>query len=119
MKGIGSDEGKCALSQCNAFSLAVCRYITGLPAIPILTMFILFPAEVDANAVCPPSVDARAPDFTVAAPDDNLVSLSDYRGRVALISFWSTWCGNCKIEMPWLAQLRESTKPKDSRFWVL
>lgn len=48
-----------------------------------------------------------APDFTVSAFDGKQISLRTYRGKVVLVNFWATWCGNCKVEMPWLAQLRE------------
>jgi peroxiredoxin len=52
-------------------------------------------------------VGRPAPDFTVQTLEGKTVSLDRYRGRAVLISFWATWCGNCKLEMPWLAQLRQ------------
>jgi cytochrome c biogenesis protein CcmG/thiol:disulfide interchange protein DsbE len=48
-----------------------------------------------------------APDFTVSMLDGKQVSLSAFHGKVLLLNFWATWCGACKVEMPWLAQLRE------------
>ncbi len=32
-----------------------------------------------------------APDFQLKAVDGRTVSLSDYRGKVVLLSFWTTW----------------------------
>lgn len=52
-------------------------------------------------------VEKPAPAFTVAAFNGKPVSLSDYKCDVLILNFWATWCGNCKVEMPWLAQLRE------------
>jgi cytochrome c biogenesis protein CcmG/thiol:disulfide interchange protein DsbE len=48
-----------------------------------------------------------APPFTVTTLDGKEVSLSGYKGKTLIVNFWATWCGNCKVEMPWLAQLRE------------
>jgi thiol-disulfide isomerase/thioredoxin len=48
-----------------------------------------------------------APDFSVQRLDGSNASLAQYRGQVVLVNFWATWCGACKLEMPWLAQLRE------------
>jgi thiol-disulfide isomerase/thioredoxin len=39
--------------------------------------------------------------------DGRRVSLADYKGKALLVNFWATWCGACKLEMPWLVQLRE------------
>jgi thiol-disulfide isomerase/thioredoxin len=33
-------------------------------------------------------------------------SLASYKGKAVLINFWATWCAPCKIETPWLIELR-------------
>jgi thiol-disulfide isomerase/thioredoxin len=48
-----------------------------------------------------------APGIVVSTLDGKQVSLADYKGKALIVNFWATWCGNCKLEMPWLAQLRE------------
>ena len=35
------------------------------------------------------------------------LKLSQWRGRVALVNLWATWCGPCRTEMPALAQLQK------------
>jgi thiol-disulfide isomerase/thioredoxin len=48
-----------------------------------------------------------APGFTLATLDGKKVSLSDYKGRPVLVNFWATWCGPCKVEMPWFEEFRK------------
>lgn len=49
----------------------------------------------------------RAPAFTLKTLDGKTVSLSDYKGKAVLLNFWATWCGPCKLEMPWLIDLQK------------
>jgi len=48
-----------------------------------------------------------APDFTLESLDGKSMKLSDLRGKAVLLNFWATWCGPCKIEMPWFVELQK------------
>jgi cytochrome c biogenesis protein CcmG/thiol:disulfide interchange protein DsbE len=58
-----------------------------------------------------------APDFTLKDSEGRDVRLSDFRGKVVLLNFWATWCGPCKIEMPWFVDFQR--KYKDQGFTVV
>jgi thiol-disulfide isomerase/thioredoxin len=49
----------------------------------------------------------HAPAFALTSLDGKKVSLEDYKGRPVLVNFWATWCGPCKIEMPWFEEFRK------------
>src|SRR5687768_7384486 len=51
-----------------------------------------------------------APAFTLKDADGKTVNLSDYKGKVVLLNFWATWCGPCKIEIPWFADFETRYK---------
>ena len=38
------------------------------------------------------------------------VSLDQYKGQVVVLSFWATWCGPCKQEMPHLQKMYSDLK---------
>jgi peroxiredoxin len=54
----------------------------------------------------------QAPAFTLRDLNGKQVSLSDYSGRVVLISFWATWCNPCQAEMPHLQRFFDTYKDK-------
>ena len=50
---------------------------------------------------CQGSADpSEAPDFTLLNLQDESVNLSDYKGQVVLINFFSTNCPPCRVEIP-------------------
>lgn len=64
-------------------------------------------------------VDLRQPlpHTVLPAMDDNWVNLENYRGKVVLINFWTTWCPGCTDEMPDLIRLQQ--KFESSGFTVV
>jgi len=45
-------------------------------------------------------------------PSGRLVSLSDFRGNIVFLNFWTTWCFDCRIEMPHMEKLHQKFKDK-------
>ena len=50
-------------------------------------------------------VGQPAPDFTLRTLSGHNLRLSDSRGDVVLLSFWTSWCGGCKAQLERIAKL--------------
>lgn len=48
-----------------------------------------------------------APDFTLVDQFGNSHTLSEYKGKTVFLNFWATWCGPCRMEMPYIQQVYE------------
>ena len=58
---------------------------------------------------------AAAPDpiaLKVIALDGSTKALSDYRGQIVLLNFWSTTCPPCRVETPWFVEFQQKFKAR-------
>jgi len=62
-------------------------------------------------------VASVAPDFRLYDMRNKKPSaLNEYRGKPVILSFWGTWCGTCRKELPDLEKLHRES---DGRFHVV
>jgi thiol-disulfide isomerase/thioredoxin len=93
----------------------------GMAAVAVaLVLLTLMPgSEIDLNAPPPPAdADGTVPDdaaasgkpaplnFTLKDMNGVDVKLASFKGKVILINFWATWCGPCRVEIPYLIELQ-------------
>ena len=70
--------------------------------------------EPKHSAVAPDESElGTLPTFDLQDLDGNSVTERDLEGKVALVNFWATWCGPCKIEMPWFVDFQRKYKDRD------
>jgi len=53
----------------------------------------------------PPARRHAAPGLTLYDPHGGRLSLADMRGKVVVLNFWTTWCGVCREEVPFLTAI--------------
>jgi thiol-disulfide isomerase/thioredoxin len=87
-----------------------------------LVLLMMLPGPGGDLDAPPPAADGGA---STGAADDNIagkvaqlqftlkdmngvdVKLSSFEGKVLLINFWATWCGPCRVEIPYLIELQK------------
>jgi len=58
-----------------------------------------------------PVVSKPAPDFVLESSTGRNLRLSEFRGDVVIVNFWSSGCGRCREQLDQLATINEANRP--------
>lgn len=80
-------------------------FVAWLVGLTLVSLGSARPDEAQAAKKHPPwhtglEVGYLAPDFALPDLGGKVRRLSDFKGKVVLLNFWSTWCQPCRDEMP-------------------
>ena len=76
------------------------RLLRGAAALSLTGLDAVFAPLASANAL---RIGEPAPPATLVALDGQRVSTSELLGQVVILTFWATWCGPCREELPLLS----------------
>ena len=67
---------------------------------------LLFLSSLNGAAADPLAVGSIPADFLGKTPASEEVRISQFKGRVVVVTFWASWCRYCAEELPYLDMLQ-------------
>lgn len=101
------------------------KALLGVAALATFTVLITWRAallerSLQRESEQPALVNKLAPDFSGTTLDGRTVSLGDFRGqKKVVVTFWASWCGPCRMEMPGLVKFYQDNHNAASDFEIL
>ena len=84
------------------------RLFVPLLAFAVLALFLLRGLKLDPHEMPSALLDKPWPAFSLAALEDGKTITQDtLKGQKALVNVWATWCITCRVEHPYLMQLKQ------------
>jgi peroxiredoxin len=96
----------------NHLRLGILARLTAAALLFVLLAACTSSEQTTPSTVKPVAARQTAPEFALKDVNGATVRLSDYRGKVVLLNFWATWCGPCKMEIPWFIEFEQANKDR-------
>jgi cytochrome c biogenesis protein CcmG/thiol:disulfide interchange protein DsbE len=87
------------------------RYLLPLIVVALAIPIFVVGLSRDPTEVPSPLIDKQAPQFELPSlkHPERTVGSASYRGKVALVNVWATWCVGCRQEHEYLMRLSGET----------